>query len=189
MFAAVCGTSGWSADGCQLERFSSDVSRQSVAALPSQAMQAETDATQQQPAGPPHEPVSGQLHDQPLERGQAQQLHSADQSQKWQPAAVTSEVVAALDQHYGQPQYLLGPHHAFDFADEQASDAQQQVSLRCDASSVLSVHQLLLGYGTVVACVSIGVTFALEPPQRRFAKGCLVCALFRAADEYINATT
>ncbi len=100
-------------------------------------MQAPThDAQQQQPSGPPYDAADGQLHDQQVEQGQDRQLHSADQPQDRQPAVITSDVVAALDQHYGQPQYLLGPHHACEYADEHSSDAQQQVSPCYGAGSV-----------------------------------------------------
>lgn len=99
-------------------------------------MQAPTPDALQQPSGLTYNPADGQIRDQQLERGQAQQLHSTAQPQEPHPPAVISDVAAALDQHYGQP-YLLGSHHAFDYADEQSSDAQQQVGLCCLEGSVI----------------------------------------------------
>ena len=83
----------------------------------------------QQHTGPPYEHAESNFHQQHTERTQDQQEPQPSFRQEQQPAAVTSGV-AALEQHYGQPQYLLGSQHAFEFADEQSSDAQQQVSRR-----------------------------------------------------------
>ena len=182
MLATMPGQDGWSSVVAKL--------LMCRAASASQVMQSETHQESQLPApGPHYEHVDSRIQLQQShqdQQEQQQQQHSADQRQEQQPAAVSSGV-AVLEQHYGQPQYLLGTHHAYDYADEHLSDAQQQVNVPWPADGAFIVCELARCDGVSELWslnLCFGLTSMLGPSSPRLA-----CALCRLARVHMTASS